>query len=67
MFKMVLVMCILANGVPECTTYYEDTKQTYPTQQACEQAAGDKFYEMTDTFIRMDIPFESIVIGCETV
>ncbi len=60
-------MCILANGVPECTTYYEDTKQTFPTQQVCEQAAEDKFYEMTDAFIRMDIPFESIVIGCETV
>ena len=60
-------MCILANGVPECTTYHEDTKQIFPTQQLCEQAAGDKFYEMTDAFIRMDIPFESIVIGCETV
>ena len=67
MFKMVLVMCILANGIPECTTYYEDTKQIFPTQQLCEQAAGDKFYEMTDAFIRMDIPFESIVIGCDTV
>ena len=60
-------MCILMNGVPECTTYYENTKQTYPTQQVCEQSAGVKFYEMTDTFIRMDIPFESIVINCEKI
>jgi hypothetical protein len=60
-------MCILMNGVPECTTYYENTKQTYPTQQVCEQSAGVKFYEMTDTFIRMDIPFESIVIDCEKI
>ncbi len=60
-------MCILVNGVPECTTYYEDTGQSYPTQELCDQAASDKFYEMTDAFIRMDIPFESIVIGCETV
>jgi|TARA_B110000444_G_scaffold252158_1_gene281047 hypothetical protein len=66
MFKMFLVMCILANGVPECTTYYEDTKQTYPTQQVCEQAAGVKFYEMTGSFLQNDIPFESIFIGCET-
>ena len=60
-------MCILANGVPECTTYFEDTGQTFPTQQLCEQAAGDKFYEMTGSFLQNDIPFESIVIGCETV
>tara|TARA_Y100000389_G_scaffold71402_1_gene68097 strand:+ start:256 stop:459 length:204 start_codon:yes stop_codon:yes gene_type:complete len=65
MFKMVLVMCILANGVPECTTYYEDTKQTYPTLELCDQAAEAKFDEMTGTFIQNDIPFESMVIGCE--
>ena len=60
-------MCILANGVPECTTYHENTKQIFDTQQLCEQAAEIKFYEMTDTFIQMDIPFESIVIGCEKI
>jgi hypothetical protein len=67
MFKMVLVMCILVNDVPECTTYYEDTKQTYPTQQVCEQEAGDKFYEMTGAFVQNNIPFESIGIGCEKI
>ena len=58
-------MCILANGVPECTTYHEDTLQTFLTQQQCEQAAGAKFDEMTTAFLQNDIPFESMVIGCE--
>jgi len=65
MFKMFLVMCLLANGVPECTTYYEDTKQTFPTQELCDQAAEDKFNEMTGAFLQNNIPFESMVIGCE--
>mgnify|MGYP001184509387 FL=1 len=67
MYKMFLVMCILANGVPECTTYHEDTLQTFTTEQECEQAAGDKFYEMTGAFIQNNIPFESITIGCEKI
>ena len=65
MFKMFLVMCLLANGVPECTTYYENTGQTYPTQELCDQAAEAKFNEMTTAFLENDIPFESMVIGCE--
>jgi len=60
-------MCILANGVPECTTYYEDTRQTFPTQQLCEQSAEAKFDEMTTAFLQNDIPFESMVIGCEKI
>ena len=60
-------MCILANGVPECTTYYEDTGQTFLTQQQCEQSAEAKFGEMTTAFLQNDIPFESMVIGCEKI
>lgn len=60
-------MCLLANGVPECTTYYEDTGQTFPTQQLCEQSAEAKFDEMTTAFLQNDIPFESMVIGCEKI
>jgi len=64
MFKMFAVMCLLTNGVSDCTLYNDSQQQVFPDQIACEQAASDRFYEMMDGFIRYNIPFETIEIGC---
>ena len=64
MFKMFAVMCLLTNGVSDCTLYNDSERQVFPDQITCEQAASDRFYEMMDGFIRYNIPFETIEIGC---
>jgi len=64
MFKMFAVMCLLTNGVSDCTLYNDSEQQVFPDQIACEQAASDRFYVMMDGFIRYNIPFETIEIGC---
>ena len=64
MFKMFAMMCLLTNGVSDCTLYNDSEQQVFPDQITCEQAASDRFYEMMDGFIRYNIPFEVIEIGC---
>ena len=66
MFKMFAIMCILVNGQPQCTQYNDSYQQTFANKIACEQAASERFYTMMDGFIKYDIPFESIVIGCKS-
>ena len=65
MFKVVAFFCILVNGVPECTRYEHNSKTLYPELIACEKVAEEHFYGMMEDFIRFDIPFESLIIGCE--
>ncbi len=65
MFKMFAIICLLVNGEPQCTQYSDSYQQTFDKQIHCEQAAGDRFYEMMDGFIKYNIPFEEITIGCE--
>ena len=65
MYELFATFCILVNGVPECTTYSDTQEQVYKDLKACEERAEYRFYETADGFLRYDIPFESIIIGCK--
>jgi hypothetical protein len=65
MFKLFATFCILVSGVPECTTYSDNEKKIYNELKECEERAEHRFYETVGGFLKYDIPFESIVIGCE--
>tara|TARA_B100001093_G_scaffold434808_1_gene432457 strand:- start:204 stop:467 length:264 start_codon:yes stop_codon:yes gene_type:complete len=65
MYELFATFCILVNGVPECTTYSDNEKQVYKDLKTCEERAEYRFYETADGFLRYDIPFESIIIGCK--
>jgi len=67
MFKMIAVMCILVNGEPVCTTYEHNSQQEFATAELCDKKAGSHFYEMMDSFIKSDIPFETVAVGCEKI
>ena len=67
MFKMFAIMCILVNGTTECTLYNDRQDLSFPDAITCEQAAGDRFHEMMDQFLKYDIPFETIEVGCNNV
>jgi len=59
-------MCVLVNGELQCTDYHDNQMQVFSELNKCEEQAEYRFYAMTDTFLRMNIPFESIKIGCRT-
>ena len=65
MFKLFASMCILVNGIPECTTYSDNKAEIFQTLIECEQKAEVRFYETMGGFISANIPFESITIGCK--
>ena len=64
MYKLFMTMCLLVNGAVECVDYNDSDQVVYQELAKCEQAASDRFYEMMDGFIRYNIPFEVIEIGC---
>jgi hypothetical protein len=65
MFKLFATMCILVNGIPECTTYSDNKDEIFKTLVECEQRAEVRFYETMGGIMAYDIPFESITIGCK--
>jgi hypothetical protein len=65
MWKIMMVLCVLNNGVPECTTYYETNKRTFATEELCLEGAAIKFDEVYTGFNKMNIPYTRIEIGCE--
>ena len=65
MYELFATMCILVNGVSECTTYADTQDQIYKELRACEERAEVRFYETLSGFMMADIPFESIVVGCK--
>jgi len=65
MFKLVATMCLLVNVVPECITYSDSKAELFKTIVECDQKAEVRFYETMAGFMKYDIPFQSITIGCK--
>jgi hypothetical protein len=62
---MFLVLCLLVNGELQCTEYQDSERQVFKKLTDCEKSAEYRFYTMTDSFLKADVPFETIQIGCQ--
>jgi len=66
MFNIFATMCLLVNGVVECSTYNDNREGVFQELKACEERAEYRFYETVGGFINNDYPFKSITVGCRS-
>ena len=65
MYKLFAIICILANGELQCTTYDDSDNQIFTRLQDCDSQASYRFYGMAEVFDAYNIPWERMEVGCK--
>ncbi len=65
MYKLFAILCVITNGVQDCTLYDDSEKQIFKTLAECDQQAQYRFYGMAEVFDAYNIPYETMEVGCQ--
>tara|TARA_B100000579_G_scaffold429035_3_gene440166 strand:+ start:332 stop:544 length:213 start_codon:yes stop_codon:yes gene_type:complete len=64
MYKLFAIICIMANGELQCTSYDDSEKQIFKSLQDCDKQASFRFYGMAEVFDAYQIPWDTMEVGC---